>query len=262
MATITAAPPYFGKVLQSGSRGPDSAQVQTWINGVRKKWPQITALTVDGRYGSQTARSVSQFQTLAGLTVDGKTGRNTWNALYTQYAALFGEGEIYPGINTLPGATGAVVKSMQQKLASLSKIYTGIQTISADGSFGGNTSAALRRFQPQFGMNPDAILGKKTFAGLASVYAQVQDGQRPKVVTPYVGYVMQQGSRGDWVRFLQSYLSGISGIPDLTVDGKFGSSTQKAVKTFQSQQGLTVDGKVGRTTWARLIQVFNQQLGG
>lgn len=261
MTTITAAPPYFGTVLQSGSRGPDSAQVQTWINGVRKKWPQITALTVDGSYGSNTAKSVSQFQSLAGLTADGKTGQNTWNALYTQYAALFGEGEIYPGITALPGAKGAVVKSMQQKLAALSKIYTGIQTISADGSFGGNTSAALRRFQPQFGLTADAILGQKTFATLASVYAAVQDGQRPKVVTRYVGYVMQQGSSGDWVRFLQSYLNGVSGIPDQTVDGKFGPTTQKAVIAFQTQQGLTADGKVGSITWSRLIQVFNQQLG-
>lgn len=261
MATITAVPPYFGTVLQNGSRGPDSAQVQTWLNGIRKQWPQIQSVTVDGRYGGATVQAVKQFQTMAGLTVDGMTGQSTWNALYTQYAGIYGAGEIYPGIVAAPGARGAVVKSMQQKLLALSKVYTGIQTIATDGSFGSGTSAALRRFQPQFGLTADALLGKNTFAGLAKVYEAVRAGNPPKVVTRYAGYVMQQGSRGDWVRFLQSYLNGVSGLPQLTVDGNFGSGTKKSVVAFQGQQGLTADGKVGTATWSRLITVFNQQLG-
>ena len=80
------------------------------------------------------------------------------------------------------------------------------------------------------------------------------------MVTRYARYVMQQGSSGDWVRFLQSYLNGVSGVPQLTVDGKFGSGTKKSVVAFQGQQGLTADGKVGTATWSRLITVFNQQL--
>ena len=215
---------------------------------------------MDGQYGGATVQAVKQFQTMAGLTVDGMTGQSTWNALYTQYAGIYGPGEIYPGIVAAPGAKGAVVKSMQQKLAALSKVYTGIQTISTDGVFGGGTSAALRRFQPQFGLIADALLGKNTFAALAKVYEAVRAGNPPKVVTRYARYVMQQGSSGDWVRFLQSYLNGVSGVPQLTVDGKFGSGTKKSVVAFQGQQGLTADGKVGTATWSRLITVFNQQL--
>lgn len=79
MATIeqagtTAMPPYFGTVLRNGSSGPDSAQVQTWLNGVHTRWPQVPSVTVDGQYGSNTANAVKAFQTVAGLTADGKVG--------------------------------------------------------------------------------------------------------------------------------------------------------------------------------------------
>ena len=261
MAVLTAQPPYYGRVLRSGSKGPDVAQVQTWLNGIRKKWPQIISLTVDGQYGRNVTKAVAQFQTLSSLTSDGKVGSNTWSALYNTYAGLYGEGEIYPGYVGAPGAVGAVVKSMQKKLAALSKVYSGIQTISADGVFGAGTSAALRRFQPQFGLTADALLGKNTFASLARVTKAAAAGNPTHVVTRYPGYVLQQGSSGDWVRFLQSYLNSAGGsVPKVTVDGRFGPATKSAVMSFQAQQGLTVDGKVGTATWPSVVQVFNGSL--
>ncbi|MDO8602230.1 MAG: peptidoglycan-binding domain-containing protein [Candidatus Omnitrophota bacterium] len=36
------------------------------------------------------------------------------------------------------------------------------------------------------------------------------------------------------------------------IDGISGSGTQKAIKSFQSQNGLTPDGKVGPKTWEKL----------
>ncbi|WP_018155348.1 C40 family peptidase [Demetria terragena] len=39
----------------------------------------------------------------------------------------------------------------------------------------------------------------------------------------------------------------------LKVDGVFGSSTDKAVRDFQSKNGLTSDGVVGSSTWAKLV---------
>lgn len=36
------------------------------------------------------------------------------------------------------------------------------------------------------------------------------------------------------------------------VDGKIGSGTKEALRSFQRDQGLTVDGVCGRQTWARL----------
>ncbi|MGZ4763332.1 MAG: peptidoglycan-binding domain-containing protein, partial [Ilumatobacteraceae bacterium] len=38
----------------------------------------------------------------------------------------------------------------------------------------------------------------------------------------------------------------------VSVDGKFGAQTQKAVKAFQAKVGIKQDGIVGPATWSRL----------
>lgn len=39
------------------------------------------------------------------------------------------------------------------------------------------------------------------------------------------------------------------------IDGIFGKDTEKAVKTFQSKNGLKIDGIVGHDTWEKLLEV-------
>ena len=66
-----AQPAYYGMV-SSGSVGPDTALVQTWLNGLPKtKWPCIQTLRVDGHFGSDTERAVKYFQIGVGLTAPG-----------------------------------------------------------------------------------------------------------------------------------------------------------------------------------------------
>src|SRR3954454_20328663 len=55
---------------------------------------------------------------------------------------------------------------------------------------------------------------------------------------------------GSAVTYLQQRLN-VYGAK-LTVDGDFGSNTDKAVRAFQSKHGLTADGIVGPNTWAKL----------
>ncbi len=57
----------------------------------------------------------------------------------------------------------------------------------------------------------------------------------------------KKGSSGSTVSQIQTALKNV-GIYTGSVDGIFGSSTEKAVKQFQAQKGLTVDGKVGNAT--------------
>lgn len=259
--TGTAAmPPYFGTVLKNGSSGPDSAQVQTWLNGVRTRWPQIPALTVDGQYGSNTAGAVKTFQGLAGITADGQTGSVTWNTLYAEYADIRGAGEVYCGITAHSGDRGAVVKSMQQKLIRIRQVYTAIASISADGAFGSASAGALKQFQRQFALTIDGSFGKNSYAALAKVYSQVVAGNPPAVLPKYPG-LLQQGSTGDSVRCVQSYLSALGGIvPKVTIDGQYGPATTGSVRSFQRLARLTEDGKVGPATWSALVMAFNGTL--
>ena len=258
---VAARPPYFGTVLKAGGRGPDVAQVQVWLNGVRGQWAQLPVLTVDGRFGSGTETAVKEFQALVGLKADGKVGASTWNALYNRYADAHGAGEVYPGITLLPGAHGAAVRSMQQKLARASATYTALNKPEADGTFGLNTSAALRRFQREFGLATDGLAGAKTWAKLAQVEKSLAQGQPMPSEAVYPGRVLRQGATGDAVRMAQSWLAALGGgVPKVRVDGIYGASTRQAVLAFQAKAGLKLDGAVGKETWQALRTAFNQTL--
>ena len=56
---------------------------------------------------------------------------------------------------------------------------------------------------------------------------------------------LKKGSKGENVKTIQTYLK-------LAADGIFGSNTEQAVITFQSQNGLTADGIVGDKTWSKM----------
>ena len=154
-----ARPVYFA-LMQNGSTGPDVSLIQIWLNGVRSRWPSIIALTVDGKFGTNTANAVKQFQTVSHLAVDGKVGPNTWNALYDAYAAIHGEGEQYPSMLIRSGTRGATIRSAQLRLTN--KGYP----LNADGIFGARTEAATRAFQRVSGLSVDGIIGRSTWARL------------------------------------------------------------------------------------------------
>jgi len=72
-----------------------------------------------------------------------------------------------------------------------------------------------------------------------------------KVTLPASGK-LKPGDTGPEVETLQRALVKIGAAPSLTVDGKYGSSTQSAVAAFQQSNGLTADGIVGPQTAAAI----------
>ena len=54
--------------------------------------------------------------------------------------------------------------------------------------------------------------------------------------------ILKKGTRGNEVKLLQEFL-------DTGADGIFGPGTERAVKKWQSENGLVVDGIVGPATW-------------
>lgn len=104
--------------------------------------------------------------------------------------------------------------------------------VAADGIFGPRTDRAVRRLQARHGLEPDGVVGRRTWPRL--------------VVT------VRYGSRGDAVRAVQLRLRQ-NGEYGGAIDGIFGSRTRRAVRSFQRHVWLRVDGIVGRTTWNRLV---------
>lgn len=89
--------------------------------------------------------------------------------------------------------------------------------------------------------------GKWTKHGKMTAWLDYGTQPSPKevIVTASVP-ILQKGSKGDAVRALQALLK-------IGVDGDFGNITDKAVRTYQTAQGLTSDGIVGEKTWSKLL---------
>ncbi len=78
----------------------------------------------------------------------------------------------------------------------------------------------------------------------------------------YPGVPLRLGDAGNDVQEKQIQLNRIStnypGIPKISpVDGRFGVSTEEAVRAFQRIFGLTEDGIIGNATWYRITYLFN-----
>ena len=76
----------------------------------------------------------------------------------------------------------------------------------------------------------------------------------------YPGYPLRRGDANDSVTVIQRELNTISrnypAIPRVTVDGIFGESTERSVRTFQQIFSLTPDGVVGEATWNKLVMIY------
>ncbi len=80
------------------------------------------------------------------------------------------------------------------------------------------------------------------------------------IQTLYPGYPLRRGDSGDAVTVIQRELNTIArsypAIPRVDVDGVFGESTERSVRTFQQIFNLTPDGVVGQGTWNRLVMLY------
>lgn len=257
-----ADPAYPGTALRPGSFGSSVARMQTYLNALRgAEYPTLIHLNVDGWYGSATASAVMQYQALNGLSMDGVIGRSTWNAIVDSYNTLIGgSADTFPGITLRDGMRGQDVRHMQNLLNAIARVYTAVNTQSADGVYGENMTNAVRRFQHQFGLAADGVLGRATWGRVVEVYNAMTSGAPMPVSTPYPGGALRVGAAGDSVRCVQSYLNGVQGAPHLNVDGVYGQNTARAVTAFQATHGLAPDGVVGPATWQALVAAYNAAL--
>ena len=81
------------------------------------------------------------------------------------------------------------------------------------------------------------------------------------ILTSYPGTPLRLGSAGLDVQTIQTYLNRIRrnypAIPVITdASGVFGSSTDAAVRKFQSVFNLTSDGIVGKATWYKISRIY------
>lgn len=255
-----------GTVLRQGSRGSAVERVQFWLNTIAQYDDNIPTLTVDGIFGTGTTAAVRAFQRRHGLTVDGVVGKTTWDAIYREYRSIQsdnGTPNAYPGTPLRPGDRGQNVRLVQFWLKIARSVYSALNDVGVDGIFGPSTTAAVKKFQSYFGLGSDGIVGRATWSKLYEVYNDAANDLLAPNLRPgdYPG-VLRVGSSGRAVRELQFYLYILSAyqssIPAVSIDGRFGPSTEASVRAYQKFAGLTVDGIVGRATWDSLYKRASQ----
>ena len=178
----------------------------------------------------------------------------------------------YPGSPLRQGSTGAAVFTLQRQLNRITKDYPFLGLLTVDGIFGRKMTETVKKFQKQFNLTADGVVGRSTWYKISYIYVSVKDlaeltsegetfsGTLPDGSWNFGSSVLKQGSTGSEVEQMQFWLSTLaqyeSSIPSVTVDGVYGSGTAAAVRAFQRLYGLTVDGIVGRTTWTELYDQF------
>lgn len=183
-------------------------------------------------YSDAVVAAVRLFQKANGLSVDGQAGQLTQSALYSVSAISYAQSGLYPTL--VRGDKGiALIYTLQQRLKDL-----GYYTIRVDGIFGSGTQRAVRDFQA---MNGLAVTGKADSATQQLLYSAAA---KPAGSTPPTsGYAaLSRSSRYDArVVTLQRRLMAL-GYLSGSADGYFGSKTYRAVRNFQSRNGIAVTG--------------------
>ena len=176
---------------------------------------------------------------------------------------LFASSALAAGYTTLRYRDeGDAVRQMQTALNSL-----GYSTGGTDGKFGPATEKAVRQFQQNNGLKVDGVAGNAT---LTRLYA-LADGSGSSGSGSSSGggsssgstkglfggnYAkLEYGSQGDRVKLLQQALTDL-GFFTGSVDGRFGTATQKAVVDFQQANALDADGKAGPKTLQKIEQLL------
>lgn len=249
------------RTMQYGTSGPRVRVLQRSLLALG------FSVSVDGHYGKETFAAVKAFQTVVGLTVDGKAGAKTLAKLEAYFdddgnctsGPIAGNKPATPEVDPdaptygIPertlryGDKGLDVKYAMQRLYDLEYYSKKVDEI-----FGAGMLSAVKAFQKKNGLTADGVIGAKTIAVLFSSAAYGANDLVPQPDDEVEeGRTLIKGMSGDDVKAVQTRLKAL-GYYTGKLDGKFGANTLAAVRSFQARNALTVDGKVGPRTLAKL----------
>ena len=185
----------------------------------------------------------------------------------------------YPGSPLRRGSTGTNVRILQKQLSRIAKDYPSFGKPVVTGTFDEATENSVKKFQKQFSLTADGVVGRATWNKVSFIYVSVKDlaeltsegetAEGTQSTGGWPGTVLRRGSTGSSVEQVQFWLSDLaqfdSSLVRVTVDGSYGAATERAVRAFQQKQSLTADGVVGQRTWNALYAAWvdaQSDLGG
>mgnify|MGYP000099161360 CR=1 FL=1 len=183
----------------------------------------------------------------------GKSGRNALSILKYYYGSdieivrtsnIQSIPRSYPGSPLRRGDRGTAVFTLQRQLNRITKDYPFLGLLTVDGVFGSRMTETVKRFQKQFNLTADGVVGRQTWYKISYIYVSVKDlaeltseGETAAGTLSdgnWGGTILRVGSSGSAVEQLQFWLNTLaqyeSSIPSVAVDGVYGSGTAGAVR--------------------------------
>lgn len=217
--------------LSYGAISTEVAQAQA-----RLKELQYYAGAVDGKFGESTRAAVLAFQRNHGLYADGTIGTKTRAQLYAATAKPAGNLPQLSGGELWRGLEGTEVALIQSRLKELG-YFAGL----IDGKFGGDTYDAVYTFQR---VNKLTVNGKVDAATRTKLYAA---DALPKPDAVIKASELKLDDVGPAVTAAQQRLRSLRYYTG-TVDAKFSTALENAVKAFQQNNGLPATGIINDAT--------------
>ena len=233
--------------LLEGSKGDEVILLQEYLLLIGYK------IEINGDYNQATIEAVKLFQRNNNLNDTGIVNQETWKLIEQQALDL-------DRIETLKeGSTGEEVIILQEKLKIVKAFYG-----SVTGSFGPETTEAVKIFQTQNNLPVTGIVDNKTwnvlldktnvsFADNVLAVPVIDTFETTSILSRPT---LRQGDIGPEVKELQEILTKLM-YYEGPINGIFDSATNIAVKTFQTSNKLLSDGIVGRNTWSALVYLYS-----
>ena len=269
-------------LLGEGSAGNDVKFIQVRLNRISTNYPSIPKIpNVDGVFGPETGDAVREFQRIFNLAQTGTVDKSTWYSIQRIYNAVKRLSELdSEGIRDeeasnqfkdllSEGDSGEDIRTIQYYLQLIAGFNPAVPTPPVDGYFGESTTEAVRAFQQAYDLPVTGIVDGRTWNMMYDVYLgminSADDDFFGTNTIPFPGVFLKFGSEGRNVEILQTYINAAHEIypqiPQVEVDGVFGTDTRNAVYAAQAVFGLFISGVVGPVLWTELADAY-EQVGG
>jgi len=268
---------YPGAPLKLGDFSPYILLLQLSLNTISINYPAIPKITnPDGNFTAETEAAVEEFQKIFNLPTTGIIDKATWYSIRNIYTAVTDLAELtstgiliseIPKFTPTPTPSEVIprIQVVQYFLNVLSAYYNTIPSVDINGILDSPTRTAIIEFQKTMGLPVTGEVDEQTWNRMYNSVVGILDTLPPSAIALpsllYPGNVLQLGSEGPEVYFIQQYLSYIAsileGLPPAEPDGIYGPETEAAVRAFQEYFGIDVTGKVDEYTWNRIVTIYH-----
>lgn len=182
---LSDIPKQFVFDVKQGDRGNPVRVVQYYLAFVAAYNNAVSAPSIDGIFGENTAASVREFQSAYGLPQTGVVDEATWNKLNEVYRGILesnppmfqvNEPIPYPGTPLRVGSSGEDVRVIQERLSYIADFYENVEKVDPTGYFGEQTKNAVNSFLRDMGMPENGFVGPGTWKLIEDTYFELMAG--------------------------------------------------------------------------------------